>query len=105
MKQRYEFVGFDAAINLLRPGAKWEINHGNFIWNDPRPIPTKEQIEDTIRKIRDFEESIDYITLDEYDQYDECQEPEQVTKGLNSYDSAASQDGGGRGGKGGVPPQ
>ena len=105
MKQRYEFVGFDAAINLLRPGAKWEINHGNFTWNDPRPIPTREQIEDTIRKIRDFEESIDYITLEEYDQYDPCQEPEVVCQGLNVYDENSSQDGGGKGGKGGVSPK
>jgi len=73
MKNRYEFVGLDAAINLLRPGAKWSLNHGNFCWDDPRPVPTNEEIADTIRKIKEFEESINYILLEDYDIHDPAQ--------------------------------
>ena len=55
------------AIHLLRPGAKWEWTGGlGFTrWEDPRPQPTKEEIDQTIDKIKAFEDSINTIWLPE----------------------------------------
>jgi hypothetical protein len=63
----YQLVGLNTAINLLRPGAKWEWTGGvGFtIWDDPRPQPSEQEIYDTIDKIREFEESINTILLPE----------------------------------------
>ena len=46
MKKLYEWVAFDSAINLLRPRAKWKIDHGQFNWQDPRPCQTMQEVED-----------------------------------------------------------
>lgn len=109
VKTRYEFVGFDAAISLLRPKAKWKIDHGSFVWEDPRPVPTKEEIEDTIRKIKDFEESINYILLPEQEEQSPDPAQEDVLAGISPYKPLDSDGGsnelGGVGGKGGVPIQ
>jgi hypothetical protein len=63
----YRLVGLDMAIHLLRPGAKWEWTGGlGFTrWEDPRPQPTKEEIDQTIDKIKAFEDSINTIWLPE----------------------------------------
>ena len=109
VKNHYEFVGFDAAINLLRPRAKWSIDHGSLRWEDPRPMPTKEEIEDTIKRIKDFEESIDYILLPEQTEGELDPAQEDVLTGISPYKPLDSDGGtnigGGIGGKGGVPPQ
>jgi hypothetical protein len=109
MKHRYEWVAFDSAVALLRPGAKWNLNHGKFVWEDPRPMPTLDEITQVINKIRDFEESIDYILLpDQLAEDDPAQTPEGVVAGIDAYDPNASSDGGsygGEAGKGGVAPQ
>ena len=55
MKKLYEWVAFDSAINLLRPRAKWKIDHGKFEWQDPRPCPTMKEVEDVLKKIKDFQ--------------------------------------------------
>lgn len=105
-KIHYEWVALDSAINLLRPRAKWSINHGKLTWQDPRPIPTLEEIQDTIRRIKEFEDSIPYILLDDDpdQQYpDPAQSMEGVTSGVDVY-SDVPMDGGGNGGKSGVPP-
>jgi hypothetical protein len=58
--------GINTAMFLLRPGAKWEISNNKFtIWDDPRPCPTWEEIQDTMNKIKNFEESINTIWLSE----------------------------------------
>ena len=58
MKQTYTLVSINNAINLLRPNAKYVLSGLNFIqWNDPRPIPSYDEICETIKKIQDFEES------------------------------------------------
>jgi hypothetical protein len=63
----YRLVGLDMAMHLLRPGAKWEWTGGiGFTrWEDPRPQPTKEEIDQTIDKIKAFEDSINTLWLPE----------------------------------------
>ena len=65
--QIYRFWGIDMAMHLLRPGAKWEWTGGvGFTrWEDPRPQPTKEEIDDTMAKIKAFEDSINTVWLPE----------------------------------------
>jgi len=58
--------GIDTAMHLLRPGAKWEISNTMFTrWEDPRPCPTWEEVQDTMEKIKKFEESINTVWLPE----------------------------------------
>ena len=62
----YRMVGIDTAMELLRPGAKWEISNTVFTrWEDPRPCPTIEEVFATIDKIREFEDSIQTVWLPE----------------------------------------
>jgi hypothetical protein len=62
----YRMVGIDTAMELLRPGAKWEISNTIFTrWEDPRPCPTIEEVFATIDKIREFEDSIQTVWLPE----------------------------------------
>lgn len=62
----YRFFGIDTAMQLLRPGAKWEISNGVFTrWDDPRPCPTIDEVYGTMKKIKDFEDSINTIWLPE----------------------------------------
>ena len=63
----YRFYGIDMAIHLLRPGAKWEWTGGlGFTrWDDPRPKPSVEEVEETMEKIKAFEESINTVWLPE----------------------------------------
>ena len=114
MKKLYEWVAFDSAINLLRPRAKWKIDHGKFDWQDPRPCPTMEEIESVLKKIKDFEESIDYILLPEQEEADPdiCQDPETIAQVYNDDIHGKSRTGGGGneqgagiGGEGGVNPE
>lgn len=58
----HRLCGIDSAIELLRPGAKWEICNRTFTkWDDPRPCPSWEEIDETIKKAEQFEDSIDVI--------------------------------------------
>lgn len=60
----YTITGVHTAINLLRPQAEYALSNTEFIiWNDPRPAPTWEEIQETINKIRDFEDTIESIEL------------------------------------------
>jgi hypothetical protein len=63
----YRFCGIDTAIQLLRPGAKWEWTGGvGFTrWDDPRPKPSKEEVEQTMEKVKLFEDSINTVWLPE----------------------------------------
>lgn len=66
MAQFYRLVGIEAAMELMRPGATWEITDGRFTkWDDPRPCPTWSQVEEVIKKAREFEDSIDIQFTDE----------------------------------------
>jgi hypothetical protein len=65
-KKIYQMYGVDTAMHLLRPGAKWEISNSHISnWEDARPCPTWEEVEDTLAKIKAFEDSIDTIWTDE----------------------------------------
>ncbi len=59
----YRFYGINGAIELLRPGAKWEWTGGvGFTrWDDERPKPSVEEVEETMEKIKEFEDSINTI--------------------------------------------
>lgn len=62
----YQLYGINTAMNLLRPGAKWEISNTMFTrWEDPRPCPTWEEVMDTMEKIKSFEDSINTVWLPE----------------------------------------
>lgn len=66
MDKVYRFVGIDMAMNLLRPGAKWEISNGVFTrWEDPRPCPSIDEVYYVMEKIKEFEDSIPTIWLPE----------------------------------------
>jgi hypothetical protein len=66
MKQIYRFYGIDVAMQMLRPGAKWEISNNIFTrWDDPRPCPSIEEVYWVMDKIKEFEESIPTIWLPE----------------------------------------
>ena len=109
-KPYYEFVAFDAAVNLLRPRCKWEMNHGQFVWKDPRPCPSLEEIQNLIARIKDFEESVDYILLPEDIEEESDPAQDDVTQGISNYHpDQQNLDGGdnigGEAGKSGVPPE
>jgi hypothetical protein len=58
--------GIDVAMELLRPNAKWEVSNREITrWEDPRPKPTWDEIEQTMEKIKSFEESINTVWLPE----------------------------------------
>jgi len=62
----YKFYGIDVAMHLLRPNAKWEISNNVFTrWEDPRPCPSIEEVYWVMDKIKEFEDSIPTIWLDE----------------------------------------
>ena len=62
----FRLYGVNTAMELLRPGAKWEISNTMFTrWEDPRPCPTWEEVVETMDKIKAFEESINTIWLPE----------------------------------------
>lgn len=62
----YQMYGVNTAMHLLRPGAKWELSNTRFTrWDDPRPCPTWKEVEETMEKIKAFEDSIDTLWTDE----------------------------------------
>ena len=62
----YRLYGIDVAMQLLRPGAKWEISNTMFTrWEDPRPCPSWEEVVWVMDKIREFEDSIPTVWLPE----------------------------------------
>ena len=62
----FRLYGINTAMEMLRPGAKWEISNRIITrWDDPRPMPSWEEIDATMEKIKAFEESIETIWLPE----------------------------------------
>lgn len=62
----YRLYGINIAMQLLRPGAKWEISNNMFTrWEDPRPCPSIEEVYWVMDKIREFEDSIPTVWLPE----------------------------------------
>lgn len=77
----YRLCGIDSAMHLLRPGARWEITNNKFtIWEDPRPCPTWEEIEETRKKAREFEDSIDTIWTED--------QKKEIFKGREKFEDA-----------------
>jgi hypothetical protein len=82
MKKIYRFYGIDVAMQMLRPGAKWEISNNVFTrWDDPRPCPSIEEVYWVMDKIKAFEESIPTIWLPEQLEQQK-QEKEELEKAL-----------------------
>jgi hypothetical protein len=82
MKKIYRFYGIDVAMQMLRPGAKWEISNNVFTrWDDPRPCPSMEEVYWVMEKIKEFEESIPTIWLPEQLEQHK-QEEEELEKAL-----------------------
>ena len=63
----YRMYGINTAVELLRPGAKWEWTGGVGFsrWEDTRPCPSKEEVEETMEKIKAFEDSINTVWTEE----------------------------------------
>ena len=62
----HRFTGIDTAMQLLRPGAKFEMSNNQIIgWNDPRPCPSMEEVYWVMEKIKEFEDSIPTMWLPE----------------------------------------
>jgi hypothetical protein len=82
MKKIYRFYGIDVAMQMLRPGAKWEISNNVFTrWDDSRPCPSMEEVYWVMEKIKEFEESIPTIWLPEQLEQQK-QEEEELEKAL-----------------------
>lgn len=65
MRKTYVITSFETAIALLRPGAMYQLSGANFSqWNDPRPMPSLQEIQDTMYKIKEFEDRIPCIELE-----------------------------------------
>jgi hypothetical protein len=61
-KKIYQLYGINTAMRLLRPNARWEISNTRFtVWEDPRPCPTWEEVQETMDKIKAFEDSINTV--------------------------------------------
>lgn len=84
----YMMLGINTAIELLRPGAKWEWTGGVGFsrWDDPRPQPTHDEVMETIEKIKAFEDSINTIWLPEQVKEREEQE-KQIEQAMNNDNS------------------
>ena len=67
VSKTYMMLGINTAVEMLRPGAKWEWTGGvGFTrWDDPRPKPSQEEVMETIDKLKAFEDSINTIWLPE----------------------------------------
>lgn len=62
MQKIYRLYGVNTAMEFLRPGAKWQITNTEFtLWEDERPCPTWKEVEETLEKIKNFEDSINTI--------------------------------------------
>jgi hypothetical protein len=67
MKKTYVLVGVNTAISLLRPGAHYCLSNTQFIeWNDPRPAPSWDEIMETVKKIKDFEDTIPSMEIEQF---------------------------------------
>ena len=67
MTSKNRYGGIDVAIATIRPNAKYILSNKEFIeWDDPRPIPTWEEIEEVQKKLIDFENGVNILWLDDY---------------------------------------
>lgn len=63
--KKYYHNSIDTAIDLIRPNATYTIVNRDIIeWKDPRPCPSREEIDLTLRAIRQLEDTINIIPLE-----------------------------------------
>lgn len=63
--KKYRLSGLHVTMNLLRPNAVWQSDGRCItIWDDPRPCPTWQEIIETTEKIKNLEDSINTIWLE-----------------------------------------
>lgn len=60
-KKIYRIYGIETAIDFLRPNATYELKDGIIDWKDSRPCPSVNEINETLRKMKSFEDSINTI--------------------------------------------
>lgn len=65
MRKTYITPGIDTAIKILRPDANYAMNHGIMEWRDSRPCPTTDEVQEVIYKLKELEDSIECIELDD----------------------------------------
>ena len=79
----YRLTGVDSAMEMLRPGAKWEICNSTITrWEDDRPCPSMDEVRDVQKKAREFEDSINTIWKREQEQ--EILKMQGIINGTNS---------------------
>lgn len=62
MVKIYQLYGVDTAMQLLRPNARYEISNSVITkWEDYREKPTWKEIQETMDKIKEFEDSISTV--------------------------------------------
>jgi hypothetical protein len=62
MEKIYRLTGIDSAVEMLRPGAKWEITNNYFSsWDDSRPQPSMEEVKEVQRLAKEFEDKLNTI--------------------------------------------
>jgi len=62
----YRLTGIDSAIEMLRPGAKWEVTNSCFSrWDDDRPQPSMEEVKKVQQLAKEFEDKLDTIWTEE----------------------------------------
>ena len=62
----YKFAAIDIAMQMLRPGATFEISNTEIVrWDDERPQPTTEEIQQMIQNIKNFEDAQSLLVLTE----------------------------------------
>jgi hypothetical protein len=62
----YRLTGIDSAIEMLRPGAKWEVTNSYFSrWDDDRPQPSMEEVQKVQKLAKEFEDKLDTVWTEE----------------------------------------
>ena len=62
----YRLTGIDSAVEMLRPGAKWEITNNYFSkWDDDSPQPSMEEVKKVQKLAKEFEDKLDTIWKEE----------------------------------------
>lgn len=65
-EKQYRLYAVNIAIEILRPGARYTLGNNIFSsWDDPRPKPSWEEINETMEKLKTLEDSLNTIWLTE----------------------------------------
>lgn len=87
----YKLYGLEVAIHLLRPNATWQVTNSKFTqWDDPRPCPSWEEVVWVMDKIKQFEDSIPTIWLQE--DLDKMKQSAEQYQNTNMYTTSVGED-------------